>query len=228
MNVWIACGHLFVALAVGAMIGVERTYRGRAAGFRTYALVCVTSSMLMAATALPGEWAATGSQGLIMGDPTRVVQGIMTGIGFLGAGVIVKEGFSVRGLTTAASIWVTAAIGILIGSGLLTFGIVAALLTVGLLSAFRPLEDRMPTQHYLHVQIGFARDAILPESGLRELLSEHAFNLTELSYSLDTASECFTYEMILWTHSQDNVRTLAERLNSMNAIKTFHISPSRD
>ena len=91
MNEWTALGHLLVALAAGAMIGVERTYRGRAAGFRTYALVCVASAMLMVAMSLPLGWATPGSPGLTMGDPTRVIQGIMTGIGFLGAGVIASQ-----------------------------------------------------------------------------------------------------------------------------------------
>jgi len=210
------------------MIGVERTYRGRAAGFRTYALVCLASATLMVAMSLPPEWAISAAAKSAMGDTTRVMQGIMTGIGFLGAGVIVKEGFSVRGLTTAASIWVTAAIGIVIGSGFLAFGAVATLLTVGLLSVFRPLEDRLPTQHFLHVQIGFARADIMPEHGLRELLAAHAMQPTELSYELDAQSDCFTYQIVLWTSSPEHVRALAATLQRTDGVKSFRISPSKD
>lgn len=225
---WTAFAHLFIALAAGAMIGVERTYRGRAAGMRTYALVCATSSMLMIATALPREWSGSGAPAVIPGDPTRIIQGIMTGIGFLGAGVIVKEGFSVRGLTTAASIWVTAAIGILFGLGFLAFGLAATVLTVSMLSIFRPLEDRIPARHYLHVQVGFDNDANMPEADLRELLGEHAFHVTELSYELDGAQKRFTYEMILWTDAEENVRALATTLDSLKAVAAFRISPSKD
>jgi len=228
MSAWLALGTLVFALAAGALIGLERTYRGRAAGFRTYALVCLSSSMLMLATSLPPEWLAPGARGMLTSDPGRVVQGIMTGIGFLGAGVIVKEGFTVRGLTTAASIWATAAIGILIGIGLLIPSLAAMLLTVGLLSAFRPIEDRVPTQRFLHVRIGFSRSTVLLEDALRRLLENAGFRITEMSYDMGDENEGFTYELILWTHSAKNVRNLASTLRELPSVRTFRISPSKD
>ena len=110
-------GRVPGALAIGAMIGFERTFHGRPAGFRTHALVCIASAVLMIVTVYQNQWMTEVAHEAIRTDPTRMAQGIMTGIGFLGAGVIFKEGLTVRGLTTAASIWVTAAIGILIGIG---------------------------------------------------------------------------------------------------------------
>ena len=100
--------RVFGAVLVGCMIGMERTFHGRPAGFRTHALVCVASSLLMIVTVYQGQWVHPLGVGNVQTDPTRMAQGIMTGIGFLGAGVIFKEGLTVRGLTTAASIWVTA------------------------------------------------------------------------------------------------------------------------
>ena len=102
---------------IGALIGLERSFHGRPAGFRTHALVCVASALLMLVTVYQNEWMTQVTIDAIRTDPTRMAQGIMTGIGFLGAGVIFKEGLTVRGLTTAASIWMTAAIGILVGIG---------------------------------------------------------------------------------------------------------------
>jgi putative Mg2+ transporter-C (MgtC) family protein len=107
--------HLLGALFAGGIIGLERSFHGRPAGFRTHTLVCLASSLLMLVTMFQWKWMPGTPTDAIRTDPTRMAQGIMTGIGFLGAGVIFKEGLSVRGLTTAASIWVTAAIGILIG-----------------------------------------------------------------------------------------------------------------
>src|SRR5712692_3089148 len=109
--------HLLIALAAGGIIGLERSYHGRPAGFRTHALVCLSSCMLMILTVYQETWFSAYSLERISVDPTRMAQGIMTGIGFLGAGVIMKEGLTIRGLTTAASIWITAAIGIMIGVG---------------------------------------------------------------------------------------------------------------
>src|SRR5688572_28180225 len=96
--------NLLVALVAGALVGFERSYQGRPAGFRTHTLVCMASAVLMVLTVYQSAWFhAVGD--VVRVDPTRMAQGIMTGIGFLGAGVIVKEGASVRGLATAASIW---------------------------------------------------------------------------------------------------------------------------
>src|SRR5690242_21181174 len=97
--------RLMAALAAGAFIGYERSYHGRPAGFRTHALVCLASSLLMLLTVYQQEWFPPVGDTVRL-DPQRMAQGIMTGIGFLGAGVIFKEGSTVRGLTTAASIWV--------------------------------------------------------------------------------------------------------------------------
>src|SRR5258708_11305452 len=93
--------HLVIALAAGGIIGLERSYHGRPAGFRTHALVCMASSALMLLTVYHERWFHGVPPETIRIDPTRMAQGVMTGIGFLGAGVIMKEGLSVRGLTTA-------------------------------------------------------------------------------------------------------------------------------
>ena len=105
-------GRVIGALVIGALIGFERTFHGRPAGFRTHSLVCIASAILMIVTVYQNQWMTLLEHDAIRTDPTRMAQGIMTGIGFLGAGVIFKEGLTVRGLTTAASIWITAAIGI--------------------------------------------------------------------------------------------------------------------
>src|ERR1700694_5869563 len=93
-------GRVTGALVIGALIGFERTFHGRPAGFRTHSLVCIASSILMIVTVYQNQWMTLLEHDAIRTDPTRMAQGIMTGIGFLGAGVIFKEGLTVRGLTT--------------------------------------------------------------------------------------------------------------------------------
>src|SRR6266404_5288610 len=160
-------GRVAGALVIGALIGFERTFHGRPAGFRTHSLVCIASAILMIVTVYQNQWMTFVEHDAIRTDPTRMAQGIMTGIGFLGAGVIFKEGLTVRGLTTAASIWVTAAIGILIGIG---FYFAA-------LAAFRFLERRLPAEFYAHHSLTFARDAVMTEDNLRRLIGEHGFSI---------------------------------------------------
>ena len=167
--------RLVAALVIGGAIGLERSYHGRPAGFRTHALVCLSTALLMLVTVYETRWFPDLSQGRITLDPTRMTQGIMTGIGFLGAGTIMKEGLSVRGLTTAASIWVTAAIGVLIGIGFYFPAVVATLLTLGTLSMFRWIENRMPTQFYANFVVRFARGSRIDEEEMRRMLTRYGF-----------------------------------------------------
>src|SRR6478609_858504 len=161
--------RLLSAVLAGGVIGYERSYHGRPAGFRTHALVCTASSLLMLVTVYEAHWVHAGAHAFTL-DPTRMAQGIMTGIGFLGAGVIIKEGMTVRGLTTAASIWVTAAIGVLVGIGFYFAAGIATVLTLGVLSVFRWIERKMPIEFYAKLCVGFLREAQLPEEELRSIV----------------------------------------------------------
>lgn len=109
--------HLVGALLLGFVVGYERSFNGRAAGMRTYGLVCMTSAALTVIAGYPTQWYGGHTLQVVAADPTRVVQGIVTGVGFLGAGVIMKDGLNISGLTTAASLWASSAIGVLVGVG---------------------------------------------------------------------------------------------------------------
>src|SRR6476620_9937262 len=152
------------SLLIGGLIGLERTCHGRPAGFRTHSLVCVASSLLMLVTVYQNEWMTQVAIDAIRTDPTRMAQGIMTGIGFLGAGVIFKEGLTVRGLTTAASIWVTAAIGILVGIGFWFAAVVGAVATLTVLALFRLIDEWLRSEFYAHHMLRFERDSVMGET----------------------------------------------------------------
>lgn len=218
--------RLFAALVVGGLIGLERTYRGRPAGFRTHALVCLSTSLLMLIPVYEPRWFVGITQGRIALDPTRMAQGIMTGIGFLGAGTIMKDGASVRGLTTAASLWITAAIGILVGIGFFFPAIFATVLTLVTLSLFRWVEDRFPAQFYAHLILRFALHAAMPEPEMRRLLKEHGFTMRRLSYRLDYDSNYFEYQAIIRSNRADNAKSLTEALGKLEAVKELRIMPA--
>jgi len=138
----VMAGRLLASVLAGGLIGLERSFRGRPAGFRTHTLVCMASTLLMLITVYEWQWMESLSPDSIRMDPTRMAQGIMTGIGFLGAGVIFKEGISVRGLTTAASIWVAASIGMAVGFGYDGLAVYVTVIVVLVLVALKPLEER--------------------------------------------------------------------------------------
>ena len=220
--------HLGAAVLAGGLIGLERTYHGRPAGFRTHTLVCTASSLLMLLTVYQWQLLAGVPLETVRVDPTRMAQGIMTGIGFLGAGVIMKEGLTVRGLTTAASIWMTASIGILIGIGFYFPAIVATLLTLGTLSLFRWIEAIMPSQYYARLHVRFKRQELLPEAAMRELIVSHGFSVANLSYQLADEGKVFEYQMTIRSGDRDNYRRLAEALTGREQVLEFHIYPTGD
>lgn len=219
--------HLVGALIAGGIIGLERSFHGRPAGFRTHTLVCLTSSLLMLVTLYQDQWMPGDALEMVRIDPTRTAQGIMTGIGFLGAGVIFKEGLSVRGLTTAASIWITAAIGILVGIGFYFPAIVSTILTIGILSVFRRIEAKMPTQQYAQHRIRFKRENVMSEGDLRDLIYSHGFTVNNMSYHAHKDG-LFEYQMIINTLRVENMGKLSEALSSLPQVEEFSISPTGD
>ena len=220
--------RIIAALAAGGLIGLERSHRGRPAGFRTHALVCLASSLLMLVTVYESHWFPRDSAARVMVDPTRIAQGIMTGIGFVGAGAIIKEGFTVRGLTTAASIWITAAIGILTGIGFYFAALVGTVLVLGTLSAFRWIEARLPSETYALFMVRFSRDAVIPETGLRALVESTGFSLHNLSYRLHGDVGQFEYRMVLRTLDAANARALSDKLRLDPSVLEFRIAPTGD
>jgi putative Mg2+ transporter-C (MgtC) family protein len=220
--------RVFGAVLIGALIGMERTFHGRPAGFRTHALVCVASTLLMIVTVYQGQWMHALDVGRIQTDPTRMAQGIMTGIGFLGAGVIFKEGLTVRGLTTAASIWVTSAIGILVGVGFYLLAILGAVATLMILSVFRYIEGKLPAEFYAHHMLRFARDAVMPEDKMREMIASYGFSIANLSSRLTEGGKVFEYRMVLRSRDRKSAEDLSRHLRGLPEVIEFRISPTGD
>src|SRR5690349_20587517 len=220
--------HLLIALGMGGLIGFERSYHGRPAGFRTHALVCVASSALMLLTMYQGQWFPESFAGRVTLDPTRMAQGIMTGIGFLGAGVIFKEGLTVRGLTTAASIWITAAIGILVGIGFWFAAIVGTVATLMVLALFRLLEARLPSEFYAHHMLRFRRDRVMAEDELRKLIGGYGFSIANLSSRLTEGGEHFEYRMTIKSRDRSKAESLSRHLRGLPDVTEFRITPTGD
>ncbi len=219
--------RLAIALMAGGLIGFERSYHGRPAGFRTHALVCLASSLLMLVTVYQSHWFHAPEAALSI-DPTRMAQGIMTGIGFLGAGVIIKEGFSVRGLTTAASIWITAAIGILAGIGFYFPTAIATGTTLGALSLFRWIEVRMPLQFFAHFVVAFERGSAMSEQDLRALLVRQGFSIAKFGWHLDDATGKLSYQMVIRSRRPQGAASLSSELLGRPEVRGFRITPTGD
>ena len=146
--------RLFVAAALGGFLGFEREIHGRPAGIRTYLILSLGSALIMVIS----EYLLLRFQGvppgaLVQVDPGRIAAQAVTGIGFLGAGVIMRSKDSVKGLTTAACVWVTCAIGLAIGAGFYVFGVLVTLMTVISLVAIKAFERRLPKDWFKEMTV---------------------------------------------------------------------------
>lgn len=220
--------RLFGALAAGSLIGLERSFHGRPAGFRTHALVCLASALLMLIPAYQTTWLGIPADSNLSTNPSRMAQGIMTGIGFLGAGVIFRQGFfTVRGLTTAASVWFTAALGILYGMGFFYPAVLGTLAALGILAVLRWVEWRLPRQAYARLRLRFAKDMIMSEDEVRHLLARWGFELHQVDYHM-SGSGVFEYTMVVSAIDGSRMPKLSEQLRTMPSILEFRISPTGD
>jgi putative Mg2+ transporter-C (MgtC) family protein len=207
---------------------MERTIHGRPAGFRTHALVCLTSALLMIALIYQARWLGEVTVDAISAGSSRMAQGIMTGIGFLGAGVIFKEGLTVRGLTTAASIWITAAIGILVGIGFYFVAVLGAAAALAVLALFLALERKMPAEFYMYHEVCFSGDAVPSGDELRKLIASHGFAVSHLTHHMRDRGKQFEYRMTLHGRDPKNAEALSRHLRTLPGVIEFRISPTGD
>lgn len=224
--------NLLGALLLGMLVGYERSYHGRAAGMRTYGLVCMASAALTVIVGYPSFW--YGGQGgtvLATADPTRVIQGIVTGIGFLGAGVIMKEGFSISGLTTAASIWTSSAIGILIGIGFYAAGMLLALLTMLSMIWVSRLEGYLPSRPAVAIVVRFRKSFEPREDVLRRAARDRGYEIAAGSISIsyqDGQPEWHLVAVAIGKNVAEPITGLATELTKFEGVESFNLSQTRN
>ena len=223
--------NLLGALLLGMLVGYERSYHGRAAGMRTYGLVCMASAALMVIAGYPAYW--YGGNAAIVGDlgATRVIQGIVTGIGFLGAGVIMKEGFSISGITTAASIWTSSAIGVLVGIGFYPAAILMALMSVACMMWVSRLEGWLPSRQAVAIMLRFRKDFMPREDVLRRLARERGYDIvaSTLSVTLQDGQPEWNFVAVAADKRRGvRIAELARELTAFEGVQDFRLSHERN
>lgn len=221
-------GNMALALLLGWVVGYERYSSGRAAGSQVYCLVCSTSCAVTLVAGYPSLW-YWGSVHDGNADPTRVVNAILTGIGFLGAGIIVQTGISVRGLTTAASIWGSAAIGILVGTGFYLPAIGLAVLFVASMVVVPKVNRHLPARSAIRGTLRF-REGHKPQTELiQHFLSQRGLRVPPDSLSVLYDGRSFEVQCLIFARAmgQTNVidaisRELAEIAN----LESFTVTHS--
>lgn len=184
--------RILIALACGGIIGFEREHKNRPAGLRTHMLVCTGAALVMVVSQYLFTQYAPG-----VTDPARLGAQVISGIGFLGAGTIIRDRFNVRGLTTAATLWVVACIGLAIGSGYYLMAIITTAIVFLSLVLFRKLEGILkikPKRAKLKVTAMYSDETALE---LKEILEKSGFTLKSAKFvkSKNGENVDFTYEL---------------------------------
>jgi putative Mg2+ transporter-C (MgtC) family protein len=211
-------GRLLLGALLGGGIGLERQVHGRPAGFRTHLLVCVASVLLMTVSQSLGGGPGGDASRF---DPGRLAAGAITGMGFLGAGVVLKSGLSVHGLTTAACLWIVSAIGLAVGCGLRFVAILSFAITIVSLWLLRYVEDRIPRLAYKYVTIVVDRDA--PEEQLRAAVTAHGPRITEMDYEMDAESGRMTYRITIASEHLISEREIVDALARFPAVRHIRV-----
>jgi putative Mg2+ transporter-C (MgtC) family protein len=221
---------LFGALLLGLLVGYERSYRGRAAGMRTYGLVCMASAALTVIAGYPAAWYG-GAQAGLVADPTRVIQGIVTGIGFLGAGVIMKEGLNISGLTTAASIWAASVIGVLVGIGFFLSAILLALMAAICMIGVSKLENLLPSRRAISIKLRFKHGFDPNEDRLRQAAAERGYEIARGSFAISMHNGQAEWQFVAVAFNKISGATLpelAQELNEFSGVESFYLSHARN
>lgn len=224
--------NLVGALALGLLVGYERAYHGRAAGMRTYGLVCTASCALTVIVGYPHLWFG-GHPGLLnaIPDPTRVMQGVVTGIGFLGAGVIMKEGFTISGLTTAASIWASSAIGIMVGLGFYAAAILLAVMSAACMTLVSSFENWLPSRPAVAVSLYFRAGYQPQDAVLARVAGERGYDIAWGSLRIEADAGQVVWHFVAVARRKGMGLTLpqlAAELAGFEGVERYLLSHARN
>lgn len=228
----LVCLHLLGALALGLLVGYERAYHGRAAGMRTYGLLCMATAALAAMGGYSDFWYGGHSGGAFSSaDVSRVMQGILSGVGFLCAGVIMKEGFSISGLTTAASLWAAAVIGVLVGVGMYAAGMMLALLCAISMVWISRIESILPSRPGVAVMLRFEPGVAPSQPALSAFARQHGYSIAPATMVVGQQGEVATWNFILVEDNHKLAQPLSqfgEALRGYPGLRDFELAYARN
>jgi putative Mg2+ transporter-C (MgtC) family protein len=207
---------MVLSFLAGGIVGFNRERQKHPAGFRTHILISMGSALLM----ILSIYIPQAYMDFKNGDPGRIAAQVVSGIGFLGAGAILKLGTNVRGLTTAASIWLMSAIGLTIGAGLYVISFITVLLTIFTLVVLERIEHRwFPQFHTRNIQIKF-KEKEYPDEDIKAILKKN--NIQIIDYSLIVQNESGIHSVIDMSVRMPEETEITKLANSFNKLQAIH------
>ncbi|MGL3821918.1 MgtC/SapB family protein [Sphingopyxis sp. R3-92] len=213
------------AVIAGAIIGGEREYRASPAGLRTHILVALSCCLLMLSAVHQMEWLTDTPTEVVRIDPVRMAHGVLTGIGFLCGGVIFREGLNVRGLTTAASLWMTATLGILFGVGFYELAIFGGVATFFVLAAVTWTERHAPQRRIAHITLEYEPGTQIAASEVAALLAAEGLKAITVEQRRSGGAPGFT--AIAAGYDENCADALAAALTADVRVASYDIRPQQ-
>lgn len=211
---------LMVSMVLGSAIGYERKLKGQTAGLRTFALISMGATLAMLISIyVPQEY-----MGLKNGDPGRIAAQVVTGIGFLGAGAIIQMKGSVRGLTTAAGIWMVATIGMTVGLGMYWLAIAATLLILVILHLFERIEHRAAIGVESRIIRLILDDIVLDLEPYKKVLAESNVKVTNILVDYNYHENKTSLNLIVLFRESTDYIVIFERLRTLNPTRSISLA----
>lgn len=206
---------LFASIICGCILGWERKSRNQVVGMRTLVLISVSSTLL---SLISAHGASLG------GDPTRIAAGVVSGIGFLGGGAIMRQGLNIKGLTSAAIIWTASALGLAIGTGLYVQSALVLFSVVLLLVVLEKIEEKVfPAARSKVLHLVFENDDVDVEK-IHEVVENAGFIIADLNQSRVIATNEIIFQYSVKAPPKEDVSDLVNKLKCLGNLKEFSIT----
>jgi|GEM_PF-20534 len=219
-----AAFRLLLSTLLGAMVGLERRHKGQIAGMRTFSLICMGATLAMLVSIyIPQEYL-----GLKNGDPGRIAAQVISGIGFLGAGAIIQMKGSVRGLTTAAGVWVIAAIGLAVGAGMYWIAIIASLLIIIVLTLLELSEKHLfkgYDQKIVRLKVGYIVEDIAP---FRTFFDNYRIHISDEYFFYDYEQRTTTINFMVRSREKTNFIRLFSEIQTVGEVLSLTLTKEMD
>ncbi len=217
-------GKLFVAAILGGVIGWERHRRGRPAGLRTHLLVCIgVTLMMLVSEHIFVQYQSHGHNSILRVDPARIAAQVVTGIGFLGAGTIMRSKASIRGLTTAASLWVVAGIGLAVGSGFILPAIFTTVIAIAILTLNSFVEKTMKRSKYRTIKMLIAGQGHFLDE-ITQILKTHSVKLKNYKFKNNIQDNEIEYDLdVMYRDEKTLLLASNDVTKAIKDIKSFSL-----
>ena len=215
-------GRLVLAAVLGGVVGLEREVHGRPAGIRTYLILSLGTALLMVLS----EYLLVASQGRypgLQGDPGRIAGQAITGIGFLGAGVIIRYKDTIRGLTTAACVWLVCSVGLAVGAGFYVVGVAVTFMTVLALIGLKALERHMKKDWFEELKVSSA-DLPGQVARMEDLIVQRGFEVISLGLQRDAEKKELQATFQVRVRAIQPEREILQDLLGIEGVKAVNLA----